>query len=61
MPEQRTNPLAMELKLIEFARRTLAIMESNQNWNSDTSEAICNAALTVGVAGFSDGFFKAVK
>jgi len=61
MPEKRTNPLAMELKLIDFARRTLEIMEQNQHWNSDTSEAICNAALAVGVAGFKHGFFKGIK
>ena len=47
--------------LIHFAKRVLSILESSQDWNADTTEAISTAAINANVAHARDGFFHANK
>lgn len=47
--------------LIYFARRVLSILETSQDWNADTTEAISTAAINANVAHARDGFFHANK
>jgi hypothetical protein len=47
------------IKLLEFARKTLELLENHIEWSSDTTSEIANAALECELAALDgEGFFK---
>lgn len=44
------NITRKQLKLIEFAEYTLATLEQEKDWSSDTTEEIATAAMDMGLA-----------
>lgn len=44
------NITRKELKLIEFAERILAMLESEKDWSDDTTDEIAMTAIDMGLA-----------
>ena len=57
----RMPKVKYEDDLMEFARRVLSILESEEDWGADTLAEIADEAVNRGLACSKDGLFKAVE